>query len=93
MWVLQQHVLYFRYNLKSSVIIIIIIIIIIILLLWFERVKNNASNIHLTNRQPPPNLHNLTSAWPVTLLANQRLPDVNQILARMYDVSIEINFK
>ena len=25
------------------------------------------------------------------LLANQRLPDVNQILARMYDVSFEIN--
>ena len=27
------------------------------------------------------------------LLANQRLPDVNQILARMFDVSFEINFK
>ena len=27
------------------------------------------------------------------LLANQRLPDVNQILARMCDVSFEINFK
>ena len=27
------------------------------------------------------------------LLANQRLQDGNQILARMYDVSFEINFK
>ena len=27
------------------------------------------------------------------LLANQRLSDVNQILARMYDVSFEISFK
>ena len=27
------------------------------------------------------NLHNLTSAWPVMLLTNQRLPDGNQILA------------
>ena len=49
--------------------------------------KNNAWNIHLPNRQPPPNLHNLTSAWPVMLLANQRLPDVNQILARMCSLS------
>ena len=94
MWVLQQHEVCFRYNLRSGVItIIIIIIIIIILLLWLEREKNNAWNIHLTNRQPPPNLHNLTSAWPVMLLANQRLPDVNQILARMYDVSFEMSFK
>ena len=93
MWVLQQHVLSFRYNLRSGVTIIIIIIIIIILLLWLERGKNNTWNIHLTNRQPPPNLHNLTSAWPVMLLANQRLPDGNQILVRMFDVSFEINFK
>ena len=28
-----------------------------------------------------PSLLNLTSAWPVMLLANQRLPDRNQILA------------
>ena len=27
------------------------------------------------------------------LLANQRLPDVNQILGRMFDVCFEINFK
>ena len=27
------------------------------------------------------------------LLANQRLPDRNQILARMYDGSFELNFK
>ena len=34
--------------------------------------KNNAWYIYLTSHQPPPNLHNLTSAWPVMLLANQR---------------------
>ena len=44
------------------------------LLLWLEREKNNAWYIYLTSRQPPPNLHNLTSAWPVMLLANKRLP-------------------
>ena len=43
--------------------------------------KNNAWYIHLTSRQPPPNLDNLTSSWPVMLLASQRLPDGNQILA------------
>ena len=53
------------------------------LLLWLEREKNNAWYIHLTSRQPPPNLHNLTSAWPVMLLANKRLPYGNQILARI----------
>ena len=45
--------------------------------------KNNAWYIYLTSRQPPPNLHNLTSAWPVMLLANKRLPYRNQILARI----------
>ena len=50
-------------------------------LLWLEREKNNAWFIHSTSRQPPPNLHNVTSAWPVMLLANQHLPDGNQILA------------
>ena len=45
--------------------------------------KNNAWYIYLTSRQPPPNLHNLTSAWPVMLLANKRLPYGNQILARI----------
>ena len=53
------------------------------LLLWLEREKSNAWYIHLTSHQPPPNLHNLTSAWPVTLLANKRLPYRNQILARI----------
>ena len=53
------------------------------LLLWLEREKNNAWYIYLTSRQPPPNLHNLTSAWPVMLLANKRLPYGNQILARI----------
>ena len=43
------------------------------LLVWRERQKNNGWYIHLTSHQPPPNLHNLTSAWPVMLLANQRL--------------------
>ena len=45
--------------------------------------KNNAWYIYLTSSQPPPNLHNLTSAWPVMLLANKRLPYGNQILARI----------
>ena len=51
------------------------------LLPWLEREKNNAWYIYLTSHQPPPNLHNLTSAWPVMLLANQRLPEGNKILA------------
>ena len=53
--------------------------------------KNNAWYIYLTSRQPPPNLHNLTSAWPVMLLANKRLPYGNQILAQI--MSLEINFR
>ena len=53
------------------------------LLLWLEREKNNAWYIHLTSRQPPPSLHNLTSAWPVMLLANNRLPYRSQIFARI----------
>ena len=53
------------------------------LLLWLEREKNYAWYIYLTSCQPPPNLHNLTSAWPVTLLANKHLPYRNQILARI----------
>ena len=48
-----------------------------------EGKKNNAWYIYLTSSQPPPNLHNLTSAWPVMLLANKRLPYGNQILARI----------
>ena len=57
------------------------------MLLWREREKNNAWYIHLTSYQPPPNLHNLTSAWPVMLLANQRLPDGNQILVGIMSLS------
>ena len=53
------------------------------LLLWLEREKNNAWYIYLTSSQPPPNLHNLTFAWPVMFLANKRLPNGNQILARI----------
>ena len=45
--------------------------------------KSNAWYIYLTSSQPPLNLHNLTSTWPVMLLANKRLPYGNQILARM----------
>ena len=45
--------------------------------------KNNAWYIYLTSSQPPPNLHNLTFAWPVMFLANKRLPYGNQILARI----------
>ena len=45
--------------------------------------KNNAWYIYLTSSQPPPNLHNLTFAWPVMFLANKRLPNGNQILARI----------
>ena len=48
-----------------------------------EGKKNNAWYIYLTSSQPPPNLHNLTFAWPVMFLANKRLPNGNQILARI----------
>ena len=67
-------------NLRSGVIIIIFFA---SLFLWFEREKNKAWYIYLTTHQLPPNLHNLTSAWPVMLLANKRLPYGNQILARI----------
>ena len=60
------------YNLRWGVIIII-------LLLCFFGARGK-KYIHLTSHQPPPNLHNLTSALPVMLLANQWLPDGNQIL-------------
>ena len=49
--------------------------------------KNNAWYIHLTSHQPPPNLHNLTSAWPFMLLANQRFPDGNQIFVGIMSLS------
>ena len=60
------------------------------LLLWLEREKNNAWYIHLTSHQPPPNLHNLTSAWPVMLLASQRLRHGSQILAGIMSLSKSI---
>ena len=66
------------HNLRSG-----IIIFFTSLLLWLEREKSNALYIDLTTRQPPSNLHNLTSAWPVMLLANQCLPNGNQILERI----------
>ena len=37
----------------------------------------------MTSRQRLSNLHNLVSTRPVMLLANQRLPDRNQILVRI----------
>ena len=52
------------------------------LLLW-----RDAWYIHLTSHQPPLNLHNLTSAWPFMLLANQRLPDGNQIFVGIMSLS------
>ena len=73
------------YNVWSGVIIIFFFF--ASLLLWREREKNSAWYIHLTSHQPPPNLHNLTSAWPVMLLANQHLPDTNQTLVRIMSLS------
>ena len=67
-------------NLRSGVIIFFVVA---SLLLWLERETNNAWYIHLTSRHPPTNLHNLTSARPVMLLANHRLRDGNQIFARI----------
>ena len=52
--------------------------------------KNNAWYIHWTSHQPPPNLHNLTFARPVMLLANQRLRHGNQILAGIMPLSKSI---
>ena len=59
------------------------IFLLLLLLLWLEREKSNAWYIHLTSRQPLPNLHNIISTQPVMLLADQRLPDGNQILVRI----------
>ena len=76
------------YNVRSGVIIIFFFFF-ASLLLWREREKNNAWYIHLTSHQPPPNLHNLTSALPVMLLVNQRLPDGNQILVGIMSLSLK----
>ena len=57
-----------------------------VLLLYFfgsRGEKNNAWYIHITSREPPPNLHNPTFPWPVMLFDNKRLPYGNQILARI----------
>ena len=59
-------------------------------LLWLKREKNSGWYIHLTSHQLPPNLHNVTSAWPVMLLANQRLRHGNQILAGIMSLSKSI---
>ena len=45
--------------------------------------KKNAWYIYLTSSQPPSNLHDLPFAWPIMFLANKRLPNGNQILARI----------
>ena len=58
-------------------------LLLLLLLLWLEREESNTWYIHLTSRQPLSNLHNLVSTRPVMLLANQRLPDGNQILVRI----------
>ena len=60
-----------------------IFLLLLLLLLWLEREESNTWYIHLTSRQPLSNLHNLVSTRPVMLLANQRLPDGNQILVRI----------
>ena len=81
---------YDTYNLRSGVIIIIIIYLFLFFCFFAPLAregKNNAWYIHLTSHQPLPNFHNLTSAWPVMLLANQRLPDGNQILVGIMSVS------
>ena len=59
-------------------------------LLWLKREKNSGWYIHLTSHQLPPNLRNVTSAWPVMLLANQRLRHGNQILAGIMSLSKSI---
>ena len=75
----------------QALLLIIIIIILLIFFCFFASLtrgwKNNAWYIHLTSHQPPPNLHNLTSAWPFMLLANQQLPDGNQIFVGIMSLS------
>ena len=71
----------------QALLLLLLLLLFASLLLWREREKNNAWYIHLTSHQPPPNLHNLTSAWPVMLLANQRLPGGNQILVGIMSLS------
>ena len=71
----------------QALLLLLLLLLFASLLLWREREKNNAWYIHLTSHQPPPNLHNLTSAWPVMLLANQRLPDGNQIFVGIKSLS------
>ena len=70
-------------NLRSGIIFFIIFFFFCFFASLARGEKNNAWYIYLSSRQPPPNLHSLTSAWSVMLLANQRLQDGNQILARI----------
>ena len=79
-----------RSNLISGVIIVFFIIILLLCFFGSRGKKKNAWYIYLTSHQPPPNLHNPTSAWPVMLLANQRLPDGNQIFAGIMSLSKSI---
>ena len=65
----------------------VIIIFFFFLLLCFFGARGRY--IHLTSHQPPPNLHDLTSAWPVMLLVNQRLPEGNQILVGIMSLSLK----
>ena len=75
----------------QALLLIIIIIIYFFIFCFFASLtregKNNAWYIHLTSHQPLPNLHNLTSAWPFMLLANQQLPDGNQIFVGIMSLS------
>ena len=52
--------------------------------------KNSAWYIYLTSSQPPPKVHNLTSTWPVMLLANKHIWESN---FGTNNVSFEINFR
>ena len=71
----------------QALLLLLLLLLFASLLLWREREKNNDWYIHLTSHQPPPNLHNLTSAWPFMLLANQQLPDGNQIFVGIMSLS------
>ena len=72
---------HFNPNLRSGVIFFLL------LCFFGSRGKNITWYIYLTSHQPSPNLHNLTPAWPVMLLANQCLPEGNQILAGIMSLS------
>ena len=53
-------------------------------------VPDTLNKFYLTSSQPPPNVHNLTSTWPVMLLANKHIWESN---FGTNNVSFEINFR